>query len=118
MVACEIVRVQGIYTIGRETKGVSRKNSYEGIFIIKPDLSEDGTKKVIDGLSEEILKGGGTVDESAPMGKQRLAYRIEDYDDGYYLRVVFSATPETLVALERQLKLNQNIIRHLIVKSG
>ena len=97
---------------------MSRRNSYEGTFIIKPDLSEDEVKKVIEDLSSEIEGRGGSIEKSVPIGKQRLAYRIGKNDDGFFLRVNFQTAPESMKGFTQQLKLNQNIIRHLIIKCG
>ncbi len=93
-------------------------NSYEAIFIIDPALSEDDAKAAVEKLSRELAGEGGSIEESVPMGKRRLAYPIGKKDEGIYHRFNFTSSPENIGSFAKQLKLNQNVIRHLILKCG
>lgn len=93
-------------------------NSYEAIFIINPGLSEDDVKAAVEKLSQGLTGGEGTIEESVPMGKRRLAYTIGKDDEGIYHRFNFTSSPENIDSFKNGLKLNQDVIRHLILKNG
>lgn len=91
-------------------------NSYEGIFIIKPDLNEDTSKVVMDSIEEEIKKGQGTVETVNSWGKKRMAYRIKKFGEGLYYQVDFGVPPEALKDMDRKFRLNDSILRFMIIK--
>lgn len=88
---------------------------YEGMFILRPDLPEDQTAKIAEGISGEITKAGGTIAESTLSPKQRLAYRVRKHDDGYCLIVRFRIEGPALEALNKRFRLNGDLLRHMIV---
>lgn len=90
-------------------------HSYETIFIIDASLDEESTKAVVEKFTGLIAKNGtvGTVDE---WGKRRLAYEIDDKTEGYYVLVEFTADPEFPKELDRQFKINDNILRTIIIR--
>ena len=90
--------------------------SYEAMVIIRPDIPEDQAKKVVEGISSEILKIGGKIAESTLSPKQRLSYTLAKHDDGYSLCLRFEAKPAELENLAQRFRLNQDILRHLIIK--
>ena len=98
--------------------GVSIKKRYEGTFVIDPELPEEEVRATVDEISKRISGGGGSVEESVSMGKRRLAYSIGGKYEGIYHRFDFTADRKLLEDLRKSLKLNQKIIRHLIVRSG
>ena len=93
-----------------------RLKSYEVIAIVRPDIPEDQAKNVADGVSSEIAKIGGKVGEQTISPKQRLSYTLAKHNDGYCLCLRFEAKPADLESLAQRLRLNQDILRHLIVK--
>ncbi|EGL82390.1 30S ribosomal protein S6 [Caldalkalibacillus thermarum TA2.A1] len=90
--------------------------AYELMYIVRPDLDEESTKAVIERFQNVIKDNGGEVEKVDEMGKRRLAYEIEGYNDGYYVVVNFKSNPDLVAELERQLRLNDNVIRHLVVR--
>jgi len=88
---------------------------YEGMFILRPDLPEDQTKKIVEGISSEITKAGGTIAESTLSPKQRLAYKVRKHDDGYCLVVRFRVEQAAVEGLNKRLRMNQDLLRHMIV---
>lgn len=87
---------------------------YEGMFVLRPDLPEDQTAKIAGGVSEEITKAGGTIVESTLSTKQRLAYRVRKHDDGYCLIVRFRIEGPALEGLNKRLRMNADVLRHMI----
>lgn len=90
--------------------------SYEAMLIVRPDIPEDQVKNVADGVSSEIAKIGGKIAEQTISPKQRLSYKLAKRDDGYCLCLRFEAKPADLGSLTQSLRLNQDILRHLITR--
>ncbi|MDQ0339295.1 small subunit ribosomal protein S6 [Caldalkalibacillus uzonensis] len=90
--------------------------AYELMYIVRPDIDEESTKAVIERFQNVIKDNGGEVEKVDEMGKRRLAYEINGYNDGYYVVVNFKSDVNLVSELERQLRLNDNVIRHLVVK--
>lgn len=90
---------------------------YELLFIIKPN-EEDAIKATIDKFTALITDNGGSVDKVDPWGKRRLAYKIKDFIDGYYVLINFTAEPAVVAELDRVLKITDDVLRHMIVKQA
>jgi small subunit ribosomal protein S6 len=91
-------------------------NTYEGIFIVNPDLKEEDVKKTFKAISDSIAKHSGTVDKEESWGKKQLAYPVKKFREGYYYKLNFSTPPEAIAKLENACKLNGDILRTLISK--
>jgi len=92
-------------------------NSYEGLFVIKPDAGEEQVRKVAEGISGEIEKSGGAIEKSSLGPRQRLSYPIARSEDGYYLTVCFTAPASAIEKLNRGFRMNEEILRHMIVRA-
>lgn len=90
-------------------------NNYEGVFIVDPDLTADASKGVVTQIQELIQKNGGRVDGLQDWGKKRLAYKINKKQEGSYVLFNFQLDPKLARKLEQSLRLNDQIIRYLIV---
>lgn len=95
---------------------------YEMLAILLPDQPEEETKANIDTMLGHITEQNGTIDSvnaDSPWGRRRLAYTIRhegvDYRDGHYVLVYFTAMPSALTEIERDLKLDTNVIRYLLL---
>ncbi|MFQ5328453.1 MAG: 30S ribosomal protein S6 [Thermodesulfobacteriota bacterium] len=89
---------------------------YELIFIVKPDVGEEVIQAAVQKVTGVVAASKGemlTVDE---WGKRKLAYPIQKCTEGYYLYLKFTTPPEAIKEIERQLKLNEQVIRYLTVK--
>lgn len=89
--------------------------SYEGMFIIVPTLNEDALEKTVKGIIEVIKKHGGEIEESLRWGKRRLAYKIRKHQEGVYQLIRFRCLPSTISELRAIYKLNEDILRNLII---
>ncbi len=87
---------------------------YEGLFILKPNLSEDELGKLSTAVADVITKNGGKVDHKEDMGLRDLAYHIKKEKKGRYLLAYFSAEPNTIAAIGKAYKLNESILRSAI----
>lgn len=95
--------------------------TYEMMTILHPDVSEEELQPALDRVSGYITTFGGEVTETlrdSPWGRRRLAYPIRfggrDLRDGYYTVFHFSLAPAQIVEMERELKLNTQVIRYLV----
>ena len=89
---------------------------YEMMYIIKPDLELDVIKEIMEKFHNIITNNGGTIEKNTEMGKRRLAYEIEDYKEGYYDLVNFTAETSVVAELERVFRITENVIRYLITR--
>lgn len=91
------------------------QNSYETIFIIDAALAEDAVTAVKDKFTS-LIAANGTVENVDEWGKRRLAYEINDKTEGYYVLVDFKADPEFPKELDRQYRINDSILRTIIIR--
>ena len=91
-------------------------NTYEGLFIIKPDLKEDEAKNAFKVIGESITKNGGSLTKEEIWGKKLLAYSIKRFKEGYYYKINFSLPPDAVSKIETAYKLNPDILRTMITK--
>ena len=92
-------------------------NRYEMIYIIDADLEEAARKELIEKVSALITNNGGEIEKvDETWGKRKLAYAIDYKTEGWYVLVNFKAPVDLPRELERNLQINENVIRSQIVK--
>ena len=96
---------------GQETR------NYEGMFIIVPTLNEEALEKMLKGIEEAIKKHGGEIKEGQRWGKRRFTYRIGKYEEGVYHLLRFRCLSSAISELRSICKLNENILRVLIISA-
>lgn len=89
---------------------------YETMFIVKPTLIEEEIKAKIEFFKEAILKNGGEIETCLDMGMRHLAYEIKKNKRGYYFVIYFKAEPKLILELERLYRINEDILRFIVVK--
>ena len=87
--------------------------NYEVLYIIDPSLSEEATAELV-AKFKALVETKGTVTEVDEWGKRRLAYPINDIEEGYYVLMTFTASPDLPKELDRQMRINPNVMRSLI----
>jgi small subunit ribosomal protein S6 len=90
-------------------------SSYETIFVVDLTLGEDGVKGLVEKFTS-LIAANGEVTEVNEWGKRRLAYPINDLNEGYYVLVNFSAPAEFPAELERIFGITEGIMRSIIIK--
>ena len=93
-------------------------NRYETIFVINPDLGEDEVQNVVTKFTGIISSQDGVQLKLEEWGRRRLAYKIDKFSQGYYVLADFAGMPAGVAELERNLKIDDRIIRFLSVKTG
>ena len=91
-------------------------NKYELVYIIDPAVDEEGRKALVERFSTLIADQGGTVEKVEEWVKRRLAYAIDYKTEGYYVLVQFSSGSELPLELERNLKINDQVIRYQVIR--
>jgi small subunit ribosomal protein S6 len=91
---------------------------YELMIILDPELEERTIQPSLDKFLSVITKGDGTVDNVELWGKRRLAYDINKRSEGIYAVVNFTAESATAKELDRQLGLNESILRTKLLRPG
>jgi small subunit ribosomal protein S6 len=90
------------------------KNKYETIFIIDRDKTEDETNEIIEKF-KDLISSSGEIENVDIWGKRRLAYPINDKNEGFYVLVNFTASPDFPKELDRVYKITDGIIRSIII---
>jgi small subunit ribosomal protein S6 len=91
---------------------------YEVVYIFKSSLTTDEIEARLEGYHGKILADEGSeITAVEHWGKRQLAYPIDRNDNGYYVVTQFTASPAVLPAFERVLKLDEELLRHLVVLS-
>ena len=89
---------------------------YELMIILDPSLDERTVAPSLDTFLNVIRQEGGKVDKVDVWGKRRLAYEIAKHSEGIYAVVDISATPATVNELDRQLGLNESVLRTKVLR--
>jgi small subunit ribosomal protein S6 len=87
---------------------------YELFYVLRPDIDEDQVRTAMDDVAALIAGQGGEMTKSSLWGRRRLAYTIAGFNDGYYALKEMTLPAEKVRELERQLRLDERVIRHLI----
>ena len=90
-------------------------NSYESLFIVDLTNGEEAAKATVAKFTKLIADNGEIIDV-ADWGKRRLAYPINDMNEGYYTVVTFKADPSFPVELERLYNIDENVMRDIVLK--
>src|SRR5690554_2680657 len=89
---------------------------YEIVYIVAPDIEEEGQKELQQKLLEIIAAESGQVDDIKEWGKRKLAYEIEDQREGFYTEIHFTGTGKAVDELDRVIKITDGILMHIIVR--
>jgi len=89
---------------------------YETLFVVKPTLTDEETAAQIAKIKDIVAKNGGELLATNDMGMRKLAYPVEKNDRGYYTVLFYKAEGTLINELERNLKINEEVIKFLTVK--
>ena len=89
---------------------------YELMVILDPDLEERTVAPSLDQLLGVVRQGGGTVEKIDVWGRRRLAYEIDHKAEGIYAVVDVTAEPADVAELDRQLRLNEAVLRTKVIR--
>lgn len=89
---------------------------YEIMFIVRPDMEEAEIKNTAEAMKKVLTDAKANILEEKSMGQKELAYEINKYNTGYYYLLVVEASKEAEQEFNRVARINENLLRHLIVK--
>jgi len=89
---------------------------YETIYIVNPNLDADSLKEVVTKFSDLVKKLKGYIVKINEWGKRKLAYEVKRFDKGYYVVLDFCGFPGVVKELERNLNIDDRILKYLTVK--
>ena len=90
--------------------------NYEIMVIVSPDVDDRQVAGVVEKPLEAFKAAGGTVDNIDHWGRRRLAYDIQKKSEGIYVVLELTCTPQTVAELDRQLNLNESILRTKVLR--
>ena len=90
--------------------------TYELMFIVRPDMTEEDQDKLISTLETAVTSSGGQVKSMEKMGKRRLAYMVRRFHDGMYILLTFEGCGGLVHELERRLRVTEPVIKFLSVR--
>ena len=90
-------------------------NNYETIFIINPDLGEEGIQALVQKI-KDLIEANATIQSVEDWGKRRLAYMIDNLNEGYYTLINFASNPSFPSELERIYKITDGIVRTIVIR--
>ena len=88
--------------------------NYELIYVLRPNLDDESKTAVLDKV-KAIIETSGEVEKVDVWGVRRLAYEIQKLNEGFYVLVNFKASTDLPKELDRNLKISDSVIRHMIV---
>ena len=86
----------------------------ELVYVVRPN-AEDEVKEAVLNKIQEVISANGEVEKVDTWGNRKLAYQIAKFSEGFYVLVNFKASADLPKELDRNLKINENVIRHMIV---
>jgi small subunit ribosomal protein S6 len=91
-------------------------NTYETIYILKPDVTEEKNLDLVHEYKTLIKRNGGENVFVQHRGRRHLSYNITHYYDGIYVQMNFEGNGSLVHLLEKSMRFNENIIRYLTIK--
>ena len=89
---------------------------YLGMYIIRPDFTEDQVNSTIEELNKIFTDNGGEILEVDKWGLRDLAYEIKDFSKGFYVKFFVNANNEAVAEFDRICNIKEEVIRHILVK--
>lgn len=91
-------------------------NFYEMTYILNPVLDEEKFSEIVEYVNKLITDNGGEITEVDEWGVKKLAYDIDNKGTGYYVNLYFTATPNVIELVEKNMRIHDDIMRYLTLK--
>jgi small subunit ribosomal protein S6 len=89
---------------------------YESIFIVRPNLTDDETAKIIEKMTGILEKSGGSLVRQENWGKKKLAYEVRRERKGTYVYLNFTSSGQVVDELERSFRFEDSVIKFMTVR--
>ncbi|WP_448562103.1 30S ribosomal protein S6 [Trichothermofontia sp.] len=90
--------------------------AYETMYILRGDLSDSQVDQEIEKYQSLLREAGAEILETQHRGRRRLAYEIKRQREGTYVQMNFKANGAVIAAMERAMRLSEEVIRYLTIK--
>jgi len=94
----------------------NKTRHYETLYIVRPNLDEEGVDRAVATIEEHIKQLGGNIEATEKKGRRRLAYEVNKMRDGYYVLTTFRMRPDAIANIKRTMQLSEDVIRSIIVQ--
>ena len=91
---------------------------YELLLIISPEVTDEELEGRVERVSQTITERGGEISSAEPWGKRKLAYPIGRFIEGHYVLIKFRFEPALCRDFEANLRISEEILRHLLINLG
>ena len=95
----------------------NKQNLYEGMYIIKANLSEEARQKALDKIQNEIRSRGGEILKVHDQGRKRLAFEIAGQREGYYYLLYFTLRTDGIAELWQEYHINEDLLRWMTLRT-
>jgi small subunit ribosomal protein S6 len=93
------------------------QRTYEVMFIVRPDLSDEDVDKLISTLESQATGVGAVIKSVERMGKRRLAYTVRKFKDGNYVLLLVEGSGDAVHEIERRLRVTEPVIKFITVRT-
>ena len=90
--------------------------NYELMFVVRPTLEDEATLQVLANMKKLLEEQKAKIVSEKNMGRRELAYEVKGFKNGNYFLLVVEATPEAVSEFDRVANINEDIIRHIVVR--
>lgn len=90
--------------------------NYELTFIIASDADDQEYNAILGQIQKWVEELQGKVTKTEQWGRRRLSYHIREFSEGYYVTLRLDMPPQATAELERNLRLNERVLRHLLLR--
>lgn len=90
-----------------------KKHLFEGMYILRPTLSDDAREKALKKVTSMIESLGGKHEKSIDWGRRKMAYDIKGCREGHYTLIYFSLPTDTIDELIRENHLHEDLLRYM-----
>jgi small subunit ribosomal protein S6 len=99
--------------INQRNKNTMKKDFYEMTYILNPVLEEERFSELVSFVNKLIEDNGGEIIEVDEWGVKKLAYDIDKKSTGFYVNMYFNAPAPAIAVVERNMRINDDIMRYL-----
>ena len=96
---------------------MSNVRQYELVYIAPPETTEEVLADLHTQVAAVVERFGGTIEKTEAWGRRRLAYEIAKHAEGIYVVIDLKAAPATVSELDRQLSLNESVLRTKVMRT-
>jgi small subunit ribosomal protein S6 len=113
-----LLSVSGVLTTQSGDKPEERRimmRDYELVIIVTPEFEEEATADIVDKVKSWITDTGGSIESFEEWGRQKFSYLIRKHNEGQYFLFNLKMEPSAVATLERNFRLQESILRFLII---